>query len=142
MLENRSFDQMLGFPYTDAGNVSPAGHKYGGLTDNESNPDDTGREIPVFKIEANSAHPYLMPGADPGGGFQNTNLRLFSDYDVAPDAVPTNRGFVINFKAAIAADQAKHYKDSLAGTEPSQIMGMYSPDLLPIVLLGVSTWTG
>ena len=49
-----------------------------------------------------------MPGADRGEGFQNTNLQLFSEYDVTPDAVPTNKGFVINFKASIAADQAKH----------------------------------
>ncbi len=28
MLENRSFDHMLGFLYTDEGNVSPAGDPY------------------------------------------------------------------------------------------------------------------
>jgi phospholipase C len=133
MFENRSFDQMLGFLYADTKNVSPAGHPYEGLTGSESNPDDTGREIQVFKIEANSAHPYLMPGADPGEGFQNTNLQLYSEYDVAPGAVPTNQGFVINFKAAIAADEAKNYKDTLPGTDPSEIMGMYTPELLPIM---------
>jgi len=74
MFENRSFDQMLGFLYADANNHSAAGHEYEGLTREESNPDDTGREIKVYKIEANGAHPYLMPGADPGEGFYNTNL--------------------------------------------------------------------
>jgi len=43
MLENRSFDHMLGYLYADAGNVSPAGHRYEGLTGSESNPDEDGR---------------------------------------------------------------------------------------------------
>ena len=131
MLENRSFDQMLGFLY-------PAGNGFNGLTGDESNPDETGREIKVYKINATDPHPYLMPGADPGEGFQNTNYQLFSTDDPAPGAVPDNKGFVINFKAAIASDLAKHYKDTLPGTEPSQIMGMYTPELLPI-LSGLAT---
>lgn len=73
-----------------------------------------------------------MPGADPGEGFYNTNYQLFETDDPAPGATPTNRGFVINFKSAIAFDQANHYKDTLAGTDPSEIMGMYTPDMLPI----------
>lgn len=133
MLENRSFDQMLGFLYTDNGNKSAIGQPYEGLTGNESNPDDTGREIKVFKIDHTAKHPYLMPGADPGEGFYNTNYQLFSTDDPEPNAIPTNKGFVINFKAAIASDQAKHYKDTLPGTEPSEIMGMYSPEMLPIM---------
>jgi phospholipase C len=32
MLENLSFDHMLGFLYTGSGNVSPAGQPYDGLT--------------------------------------------------------------------------------------------------------------
>jgi phospholipase C len=134
MLENRSFDQMLGFLYADAGNRSPAKHAFDGLTGSESNPDDTGREVKVFKIDHTTArNPYLMPGADPGEGFQNTNYQLFSTDDPAPGAVPTNQGFVINFKAAIASDQAKHYKDTLPGTDPAEIMGMYTPEMLPVM---------
>ena len=66
MLENRSFDQMLGFLYTGNANKSAAGDDYDGLTGNESNPDDAGREVKVFKIAPDAKHPYLMPGADPG----------------------------------------------------------------------------
>ena len=133
MLENRSFDQMLGFLYTDQGNKSPTGQAYEGLTGKESNPDDTGREIQVFRIDQTAEHPYFMPGADPGEGFQATNLQLFSNAQPAPGAVPDNRGFVVNFKAAIAYDQSRHYQDSLPGTQPSQIMGMYSPEMLPVM---------
>src|SRR5271168_65516 len=99
MLENRSFDHMLGFLYSDAGNISPIGQPFDGLTGTESNPDDTGRQIQVYKIEASDPHPYLMPGADPGEGFQNTNYQLFSTDDPDPGAVPDNQGFVVNFKS-------------------------------------------
>jgi len=133
MLENRSFDQMLGFLYAANGNKSATGQPFEGLTGTESNPDETGRQIQVYKIEPNSPHPYLMPGADPGEGFYNTNNQLLGTDDPAPGAVPTNQGFVINFKAAIASDLAKHYSDTIPGTQPSEIMGMYDPSMLPIM---------
>jgi phospholipase C len=133
MLENRSFDQMLGFLYENSGNRSPTGQPFEGLTGNESNPDDTGRPVKVFKINAAAKHPYLMPGADPGEGFQNTNIQLFSTDNPAPGAVPTNQGFVKNFKAAIASDAAKHFSDTIPGTTPGEIMGVYDPSMLPIL---------
>ena len=133
MLENRSFDQMLGFLYASAGNRTPTNQPFEGLTGNESNPDDAGRQVKIFKIDHTVKHPYLMPGADPGEGFHNTNYQLFSTDDPAAGAIPTNKGFVINFKAAIASDLAKHYKDTLPGTVPSEIMGMYSPEMLSIM---------
>jgi phospholipase C len=133
MLENRSFDQMLGFLYASDNNMSPTNQPFEGLTGAESNPDDAGREVRIFKIDPNSNHPYFMPGADPGEGFLNTNFQLFSTDDPAQGAIPTNRGFVINFRRAIASDQAKDFKDSLPGTVPSNIMGMYTPDMLPVM---------
>src|SRR5258707_1528529 len=133
MLENRSFDQMLGFLYESSGNRSETNQPFEGLTGKESNPDDAGREIKVYKIDHSAKHPYLMPGADPGEGFHNTNYQLFSTDAPTPGEAPTNQGFVINFKAAIASDQAKHYKDTLPGTDPSEIMGMYSPEMLPVM---------
>jgi len=133
MLENRSFDQMLGFLYASTGNRAPSGAPFEGLTGQESNPDDFGREIKVFKIDQSSDHPYLRPGADPGEGFHNTNLQLFSTDDPLPSTVPANRGFVINFKAAIASDLARHFKDTLPDTAASDIMGMYAPEMLPVL---------
>jgi phospholipase C len=74
-----------------------------------------------------------MPGADPGEGFHHTNYQLFSTDDPLHGAVPTNKGFVADFKAAIASDFAKGFKDTLPGTNASEIMGMYSPEMLPIM---------
>ena len=133
MLENRSFDQMLGFLYSDSGNRSPAGDPFDGLKGNEANVDETGREITVFKIATSDPHVYLMPGADPGEGFYNTTYQLYSTDNPDPAATPDNGGFVRNFKSAIASDLAKHYKDTLPGTLETQIMGMYTPELLPVL---------
>ncbi|HEX3463550.1 MAG TPA: alkaline phosphatase family protein [Candidatus Elarobacter sp.] len=132
MLENRSFDQMLGFLYETSGNVSLANQPYDGLTGNESNPDDTGRTWKVFKIDP-AQHTYFMPGADPGEGYHNTNYQLFRTDTPTPGQTATNDGFVMNFKAAIASDLAKHYQDSLPGTVASDIMGMYPPEAVPIM---------
>jgi phospholipase C len=133
MFENRSFDQMLGFLYAENNNRSPAGQVFDGLTGNEVNPDRAGRDVRVFKIDGTHPHPYFMPGADPGEGFYNTNIQLFSSENPAARAVPTNKGFVVNFENAIAYDQSRHYKDTLPGTRPSDIMGMYAPEMLPIM---------
>ncbi len=133
MLENRSFDHMLGFLYADSGNRSPSGQDFDGLTGEEWNPDDLSRQIKVYKIQAEGSNCYLMPGADPGEGFQNTNYQLYSNDDPGTGDVPDNKGFVLNFKSAIASDLAMHYSDTLPGTEASQIMGMYTPELLPIL---------
>ena len=46
MLENRSFDHMLGFLYTGAGNMSPSGQPFEGLTGTESNPDSAAGRSP------------------------------------------------------------------------------------------------
>src|SRR5436853_3995964 len=124
MLENRSFDQMLGFLYTDNDNKSPVGHPYEGLTGNESNPDEAGRRITVFKILPDMTDCYLMPGADPGEGFHNTNYQLFGTDDPAPGQAATNEGFVVNFHSAINYDLAHHYGDTLPNTVETQVMGM------------------
>ena len=124
---------MLGFLYHANGNRSPSGHPFDGLTGEESNPDETGREFMVFKITADLPHPFLMPGADPGEGFYNTYYQLFSTDDPESGAAPTNKGFVINFKAAIASDLARGRKDTLPDTQASDIMGMYPPEMLPVM---------
>lgn len=55
MLENRSFDHMLGWLYTDEGNVSPSKQPYEGLTGTESDPDENGRSVTVFRVDGTAA---------------------------------------------------------------------------------------
>ena len=52
MLENRSFDHMLGFLYTAQGNKSPAGNPFDGLSGSESNLDASGKAVKVYQIKA------------------------------------------------------------------------------------------
>src|SRR5438270_9300158 len=77
MLENRSFDHMLGYLYADSGNQSPTGQAFEGLTGNESNTSETGTRTAVHPIVPGTANAYLMPGANPGEGYAAANMQLF-----------------------------------------------------------------
>jgi phospholipase C len=133
MLENRSFDHMLGYLYSASGNVSPQGNPFDGLTGNESNPDGKGGSIKVFQIQSSDPHAYFYPGADAGEGYLNTNAQLFGQQQAPNPIVPaTNQGFVTNFVATLAWE-SKQPGQVLPGTTASQIMGMYTPALLPVL---------
>src|SRR5487761_758074 len=98
MLENRSFDHMLGYLYADAGNASPAGQPFEGLTGNESNPDANGNPVNVYQITPSAPNAYFMPGADPGEGYKATNDQLWgSDTAPASGTAATMQGFVKDF---------------------------------------------
>jgi phospholipase C len=133
MLENRSFDHMLGFLYADSGNVSPTGQPFAGLTGTESNPDGNGNNVTVYQIDVTQPGAYFLPGADPGEGYVNTNVQLYGSTTAPPDGTPpTNSGFVTNFASAIKYDTANHYGID-AGTAPSDIMGVFPPAALPVL---------
>src|SRR5215472_10375299 len=100
MLENRSFDHMLGFLYSDSGNVSPAtGQPFEGLSGTEWNPDGSGNQVTVFKIEPTTPNAYFMPGADPGEGYMATNSQLYGNISGPSGSgqVPAMQGFVKDF---------------------------------------------
>jgi len=133
MLENRSFDHMLGFLYQASKNLSPLGQPFEGLTGQESNPDASGKAVSVFPIQPTDPHAYLQPGADPGEGYLNTNSQLFGKQDApSPIAPATNNGFVTNFAYTLGWE-SKEPGSVAAGTQPSQIMGIYTPAALPVL---------
>jgi len=134
MLENRSFDHMLGFLYQSAKNVSPLGHPFEGLTGKETNSDATGKPVQVFPIRPTDPHPYLRPGANPGEGYLNTNSQLFGKQQAPSPATPAiNSGFVTNFAYTLSWESKEDPKGVVAGTQPSSIMGIYTPQTLPIL---------
>ena len=134
MLENRSFDHMLGYLYADSGNVSPSGQPFEGLTGTESNPDASGQPVTVFKIEPNSPHPYYMPGADPGEGYMATNSQLFgSTTGPAAPAVPAMQGFVKDFAYTLSWQSHSSGWSIVPGTTGNDIMGCYAPETLPVL---------
>ncbi|WP_144394675.1 alkaline phosphatase family protein [Pleionea sediminis] len=133
MLENRSFDQMLGYLYHEHGNKSPLGHDYEGLTGEEFNFDSKGNSVSVFKIKPDDKYAYFMPGADPGEGYFNTNAQLFGDH-IAPEPIKPadNSGFVKNFEYTLGWEKTSDWS-ILPGTKPDHIMGMFPPNMLPVL---------
>ncbi|MEU8031288.1 alkaline phosphatase family protein [Streptomyces sp. NPDC049099] len=132
MLENRSFDHMLGFLYTDEGNRSPSGAPYEGLTGGESNPDGNGADVTVFRIDPTIAGAYFMPGANPGEGYRATNHQVFGTATPAAGQKPTNNGFVTDFALTLKRHEQRH--DSVyPGTTTADIMGCFTPQGLPVL---------
>jgi phospholipase C len=134
MLENRSFDHMLGFLYTSEGNVSPTGQPFEGLTGTESNPDSSGNAVTVFQITASTPNAYFMPGADPGEGYKATNDQLYGS-DNGPTATgqqATCQGFVKDYAYTLGWEQTQGWS-ILAGTVADDIMGCFTPESLPVL---------
>ena len=133
MLASRSFDHMLGFLYTEQGNVSPAADPFEGLTGAESNPDSSGRPVTVFPIEPATPSAYFMPGANPGEGYVATNEQLFTtSQGPDPSTVPTNTGFVRNFSTTLRWESEQGWA-IVAGTTAHNIMGCFTPEALPVL---------
>lgn len=133
MLENRSFDHMLGYLYRDSGNVSPRGHAFEGLTGRESCPGVDGKPVSVYPITPTTPDAYFMPGADPGEGYQATNAQLYGSAEApAPGAVAPMTGFVTDYASAISQNRAKGWY-VVPGTTADMIMGCYPPETLPVL---------
>jgi phospholipase C len=133
MLENRSFDHMLGLLYSDAGNVSPSGQPFDGLSGNESNPDTNGSPVAIRQIVGSGPVDYFMPGADPGEGFAATNLQLYASDAPPEDATPAMNGFVTDFSSTLSWETKEGTWDIVAGTTASDIMGVFTPSALPVL---------
>jgi phospholipase C len=133
MLENRSFDHMLGYLYADRANQSLAGQPFDGLTGHESNPDAAATAVPVFQITSATPNAYLMPGADPGEGYPATNAQLFGTITAPSPAIARNDGFVTNFATTLAREVKVPSWGVVPGTTDTDIMGMFTPATLPIL---------
>ncbi len=132
VLENRSFDHMLGFLYADSGNVSPLTKQpYEGLTGTEFNSDATGKPVPVSALTAQTANVYSMPGADPGEGYLATNAQLFGETSPPAGVSATNSGFVTDFADTLKGIDA--HRPVISGTTASDIMGIFTSELLPVL---------
>jgi phospholipase C len=132
MLENRSFDHMLGLLYAASGNVSPAGQPFEGLRGKESNPDTDGSAVSVFTIAKTDPSAYFMPGADPGEGYTATNSQLFGSTTAPAPPVATNNGFVTDFSYTLGWESKEGWS-IIAGTVASSIMGVFPPAMLPVL---------
>ena len=134
MLENRSFDHMLGYLYTSAGNVSASGQPYDGLTGSESCPDATGKPVTVFQVTPSTPNAYFMPGADPGEGYSATNRQYYGTTSgpASSGQAAACQGFITDFAYTIGWETSQKWS-ILPGTTPDDIMGCFTPEALPVL---------
>ncbi len=133
MLENRSFDHMLGYLYADSGNVSPTGQPFEGLTGSEYNLDQTGAKVPVFQITPSTVNPYFMPGADPGEGYAATNNQYYGSETAPPSGQQaTCSGFIDDYAYTLGWEKTSGWT-ILPGTTEADIMGCFTPTMLPVL---------
>jgi phospholipase C len=107
MLENRSFDNILGWLFANDG------QPLGGLTGKESNASLSGLLIPVSKNSTRDN----VPSPDPGEEYQHINMQLFGSKTAPVPPTAKNLGFVLDY-------------ESVKGN-PADIMACYDPSLIP-----------
>ena len=119
MLENRSFDSMLGRLY-------PKSDKFDGLSGTESNPDLSGAPVLVNNLPGTSADQMTTPDPNPGESWRDINEQLFgSPEPPSPGQVPSMKGFVRNYQK-----QRKKPVDQYA---PERIMHYFTPEQVPVI---------
>jgi phospholipase C len=135
MLENRSFDHMLGYLYAAQNNVSPLTNQpFEGLTGAEQNPDGNGGTVDVYPITSSTPNAYFMPGADPGEGYKATNDQLWGSTTAPAAGTPAAMtGFVTDFAYTLGWQATDPSWSVLPGTTASMIMGCFTPDALPVL---------
>jgi phospholipase C len=120
MLENRSFDCMLGWLYPDR-------IDFDGLRGGESNPrhrrDGTVEQVPVWNDRSISAAAACIPNPDPGESFDDMTMQIFGLY---PNGTPHMNGFVDNY-----------VRQPVVGPhpDPRAVMHCFVPEQLPVLSL-------
>lgn len=123
MLENRSFDRMLGMLYQ-------SGDKFNGLTGTEFNiwhkPGGSHQDIAVCKAPVLDARTVCIPDPDPGESFDDIRMQI---HGLAADGTPntggpTMGGFVSNYMRQPTTTPA---------ADPCAVMHYFTPDQVPVI---------
>jgi phospholipase C len=130
MLENRSFDNLLGWLYDPANqppfNTLPPANFNGVYGKNLSNPSVNGGTVPVGK----GSDP-TMPHPDPGEPYEDVYAQVYGQKNVlplekvppVPPTPPNMEGFLYNYTL--------HAKES--DTKPDVIMNCFTPKTVPVL---------
>jgi len=138
MLENRSFDSILGSLYPNSSTFE--GLKFDGSMSNSWN----NTPYPVTNKSSNP-NPFVTPSPDPGESFADMNLQIFNNATPPTGAAANMAGFVNDFMAAKGqypipvGQQCSFIKagwPSLPRTNPSptagDIMFYFNPSQMPV----------
>jgi len=118
MLENRSFDSMLGQLY-------PASFNFDGLVGTEFNLDKTGKPVSAWSAAGNDKATLSIPEPDPGELWTDINTQLFEVADPRAGQIPSMGGFVKNY-ASQTEEPSERYV-------PANVMHYFTPDQVPII---------
>jgi len=135
MLENRSFDSMLGWLYekdAPALNIPPAAKddQFRGLHGVDLtkfvNTTDNGLSSPPVRGTSG----FTVPSVDPGEEFDHINMQFFKTETPEPDAVATMTGVLQDF---VNVMKKQKYSDGVIKATASMIMQTYTPGQLPVL---------
>jgi phospholipase C len=118
MMENRSFDHMLGGLSLVVQNGQEKYPKINGLTGNESNPDTTGK---IVKVQAGAKFQSQLD-PDPDHHFPGVDLQLFNGAPQGPNRTATMQGFVKDYFSQTKDVNRSH-----------NIMCYFNPGDLPVL---------
>lgn len=120
MLENRSFDCMLGV-------LRPAGPDFAGLTGTETNPyqrSDGIVAVPVWPSAAMDPVAAVIPNPDPAEEFVDMNEQLFGPGCPRSDERPSMTGFITNFMKQPPTKEPQ---------DPMAVMHYFAAEQLPVL---------
>jgi phospholipase C len=123
MLENRSFDCMLGMLYQ-------SGEDFDGLTGPEFNtwhkPDGTQLDIQVWTDPTLTAQNACIPDPDPGELFTDIHMQIrgLTAYNTPNEGAPSMGGFVDNYMQQTSTNPAP---------DPYSAMHYFRPDQVPVI---------
>ncbi|MCA0300821.1 MAG: phosphoesterase [Proteobacteria bacterium] len=131
ILENRSFDHMLGFLYEGRSD-------FAGLKGTESNSDGK-KPIKVFKLDKRPpSQVYYWPGTDPGEGLQNYDDQMFGVGNPRTKEFARATGYLADFATTMPLRQKQAQQRPAkmvyyGFTQAENIMGVYTPEMLPVL---------
>jgi phospholipase C len=118
MLENRSFDSMLGGLYAKSS-------AFEGLSGNESNPLSDRPDVQVWCNDATDNASMSVPTPDPGELWIDINMQLFGLGGSPGNDAPLMNGFVNNY--------VRQTDNPRADYRPESIMHYYTPEQVPVI---------
>ncbi|ESS73194.1 phosphoesterase family protein [Methyloglobulus morosus KoM1] len=122
MLENRSFDNLLGSLY-------PKSKNFNGVDGSESNKDRSGKVWPLTVTKGGDIAGLSVPNPDPGELWTDMNEQIFG-FGPLGEAKPTKlpEAVAANMSGFVDSYTDPNGKPSRASYDPRQIMSRYDPD--------------
>jgi phospholipase C len=136
MLENRSFDNLLGWLYdsdTPSLTIPPpaAGDAFHGLAKTDLRRfENRARGGSISSLPTRGARGFTVPTPDPGEEFEHVNEQFFGTPTPPPGAVATMTGVLEDFADVM---QALGYSEAEIRRRAASIMESYTPSQLPVL---------